>query len=212
MATSVFQPDVVSQLTAGAGLVCMVVAVSALVVAHLRPTGLSPLRNAVSHYGISSAAVFYRVQTIAMALAAVVLAISVGSSLHVGGVGEVVVFLLLFAIARALISWYPMDVPGAPSTSHGSMHRLLAFAAFISIAVAARLLSNLLGSNIVSPGWQHLSAGLSVALTVTLVLMFAARLSESVRRYFGLIERLFYVSCISWLVVTCWACAFLRGG
>lgn len=211
MATSVFQPDVVSRLLAGVGLVSMVVALASLVMAHLRPTGLSPLRNPVSQYGISSAAPFYRAQTIAMALAALVLAVALQRCLHGGGVGEILVFLILFAAARALISWYPMDAPGAPSSSHGSIHRLLAFAAFISVSVAARLLNSFLSSNAVPNDWHRLSAALSLALVITLLLMLLARLSDGMRRYFGLIERLFYVSCISWLIMTCWVCAFLHG-
>lgn len=210
MVADVFRPDAVSRALGVVGLVSMFVAVVALVVAHLRPTGLSPLRDAVSRYGISSAAVWYRTQTIAMALAAVVLSIAMERSLHLGGVSELVVLLVVFASARALISWYPMDAPGTPVSSHGSVHRLLAVVAFVSVTAASKLLNSMLSPTRVSAPWRHLSAGLSWTLIISLVLMLGARVSVGVRRRFGLFERLFYVSCIAWIVASCGAVALLR--
>jgi hypothetical protein len=44
-------------------------------------------------------------------------------------------------------------------------------------------------------------AGLGIAMLVCLVSMGAARRSESMRRYFGLVERAFYAGTIGFLFV-----------
>ena len=56
----------------GAGAVVLVgtaAAVASLVVLHILPTGLSPVRNAVSHYGTTRYRAGYRALTISMAVA-----------------------------------------------------------------------------------------------------------------------------------------------
>jgi hypothetical protein len=57
-------------LAAVATLACL----GTLVWVHLRPTGYNPLRDAVSDYGVGSSYPFYRAQTAAMALAAILVA------------------------------------------------------------------------------------------------------------------------------------------
>lgn len=172
----------------------------ALIVLHALPTGLSPLTNAVSQYGITSYRAGYRVQTIAMGIAAIAAAIGI-SELGIGGAPLVVALLAIFGAARLAISWFPMDVPGTALTESGQRHGLLALAAFGGATLAAlRLGTDLGGSNV----WMHASgliAGLGLAMLVTLIAMGVARRSESMRHYFGLVERAFYVGTIAFLLV-----------
>ena len=79
----------------------------------------------------------YRVATLAFALAGTALfwaVVQVGvpgrDSIELGALGS-------FVLARAAISWFPMDAPGTPRTLVGRWHGLLAVAALVSIAVAA---------------------------------------------------------------------------
>ena len=83
-----------------------------LIVLHVLPTGLSPLTNPVSQYGITSYRLGYRVQTIAMGIAAIAAATGI-SKLGIRGGSLVAVLLAIFGAARLAISWFPMDVPGA---------------------------------------------------------------------------------------------------
>jgi hypothetical protein len=109
-------------------LLALAVTAASLGYLHLAPTGLSPVRNAVSQYGITSFRTGYRVATISFGAAGVALAAGIG--LAIGGRGETVVALLIvFAIARAAISWFPMDAPGADRTPTGQMHGMLAIGA-----------------------------------------------------------------------------------
>jgi len=172
----------------------------ALIVLHMLPTGLSPLTNAVSQYGVTSYRVGYRIQTIAMGIAAVAAAIGI-SELGVSGAPVVVGLLAIFGAARLTISWFPMDVPGTARSESGRRHGVLALAAFGGATLAAlRLGTDLGGSHV----WMHARGpidGLGIAMLVCLLSMGTARRSESMRRYFGLVERAFYTGTIAFLFV-----------
>jgi hypothetical protein len=187
-------------------LLALAVVVASLAYLHLEPTGLSPVRNAVSQYGITSFRAGYRVATIAFAVAGIALAVGLG--LAIGGrARQVVILLVIFAIARAVISWFPMDAPGAERSSTGQTHGVLAIAAFGSAALAAlRLAGALAGQD----AWRSLvpvSLALGCAMTACLVTMVFARGLPAVQARFGAIERGFYLSAIAWFAVFAAACA-----
>jgi hypothetical protein len=191
-----------TQIAGVAALVALAALVGSLIYLHLAPTGLSPLCNAVSHYGITRYRAGYRSATIAFALAAAALAVGLasGAGAHENA-GFIVALLTVFAIARAAISWFPMDAPGAVRTQTGATHRFLATAAFLAIALAALRLGAVLGAG---ARWHSLSGAstdLGWAMIVTLVAMLMARSVPAVAARFGAIERLFYVLAIVWSAV-----------
>lgn len=171
--------------------------VGALVVLHLSPTGLSPVRNAVSQYGITTYKSGYRVQTLGYALAGVGAAVAIGGLEGPGGL--VVGLCVLFALARGAISWYPMDVPGARPTRTGRVHGVLAIGAFGAVGLAAQGLSTLLGHDHIHHGTEVTSRVLALLMLATFVAMAANRRARG--NYFGFVERLFYVCMTVWLVV-----------
>ena len=171
-----------------------------LVVLHALPTGLSPLTNAVSQYGITSYRLGYRVQTIAMGIAAIAAAIGI-SKLRIGGGQLVVALLVIFGAARLAISWFPLDVPGTARTASGSRHGVLALAAFGGATLAALRLGTDLSR---SHAWVHARGpivGLGIVMLVSLITMGVTRQSEAMRHYFGLVERAFYAGTIGFLFV-----------
>jgi hypothetical protein len=172
------------------------VGVVALIALHLLPTGLSPLRNAVSQYGISRYRGGYRVQTIGFGVAGAGAAAGLASFAAPDAV--LVGLCALFAASRLAISWYPMDEPGRPLTSTGRAHGLLAICAFGGIDVAAEQLSKVLNRN-------HVEAGFATASAVAAILMLACFVAMTVNRrtaggLFGLCER-FYLCMTAWLVL-----------
>jgi uncharacterized protein DUF998 len=187
-----------------AGVVCLgatAVAVGALVVLHLLPTGLSPMHNAVSQYGITRYRLGYRVQTIGFAVAGA--AAAVGLAEAAPGRGRVVLVLLgVFAVSRLAISWFPMDAPGSEErTSDGRTHIVLAVATFLAIMVAAVRLPP-----IVRPidGWNGTATSSAVIgwyLIAMLLGMASSRRLPARRSYFGLAERAVYLGIVAWLVV-----------
>jgi hypothetical protein len=189
-------------------LAALVVVVASLGYLHVAPTGLSPLRNAVSQYGITSYKLGYRVATLAFALAGAALALGLDRALRPHEHGTfVIAMLVIFTCARAAISWFPMDAPGTPRTQTGRTHGLLAIAAFGAAAFAALRLGTDLSH---ATHWHSLapvSTVLGWAMIVALVAMALARSSPAVAARFGAIERCFYVLAIVWFAVFAVACA-----
>ena len=194
--------------TAGVlALLALATVVAALGYLHLEPTGLSPVRNAVSQYGITTFRAGYRVATIAFAVAAVALAVGVDGAASKGGREVVVVLLVLFALTRGLISWFPMDAPGAARTSTGQMHGLLALAAFVSVATAALRLGTVLSHGARWRSLAPVSSALGWAMVACLLGILLARSFPSLRARFGAIERGFYIAALTWFAVFATACA-----
>jgi hypothetical protein len=175
------------------------VAGGSLVVLHTKPTGLSPVRDPVSAYGISPYRAWYRAAVVATGVAGAAEAIGVSSALR--GVRLVVACLWVFAVARVLIGWFPMDREDAPRTIVGRIHWVLTVVAFAVITVAALRLRSTLARNGLWPGAY-------TALSVLAWCMFAAAAASlfilgtsQVKQYFGAAERVFYVVMFAWLAV-----------
>lgn len=173
----------------------LLVGLAALVALHMLPTGLSPVRNAVSQYGISDYRAGYRVQTIAYGVAGAGAAL--GIAVVPGPVVPAICLCAVFAAARLAISWFPMDEPGADRTPTGRRHGLLAIAAFATVTAAAGRLPRVLGHDHLHPGLALASGVLAVAMLVSFVLMAAGRRGG----FFGLAERGFYACMTAWLVL-----------
>lgn len=190
-----------------AGAVCLAattVAVGALVVLHVLPTGLSPMHNAVSQYGISRYRLGYRVQTISFGVAAAAAAVGLADAAP-GRARALIALIVVFALARLVISWFPMDEPGGEHTNHGRMHGVLAVVTFLAIAVAARRLGTVAHQ---VPGWTTFStvstviAWLMVASLVAMAVVGRnARVNRAGPSYFGAAERAFYLAIVAWLVL-----------
>ncbi len=184
----------------------LAVTVASLVWLHLQPTKLSPVRDPVSQYGITGFRAGYRVATISFAAAGLALAAGINQAL--GGRGlAVVILLVVFAITRAAINWFPMDAPGAKWSRTGWMHFVLAFVAFASVLAAA----SVLGAVLSHPGIWHalapVSTALGYAMTACLAMFGLARTLPPLRARFGAIERGFYLFAITWCAVFAFACA-----
>ncbi len=177
-------------------LLGLLVAVGALVVLHVLATTLSPVRDAVSHYGITRYASGYRALTIAMAVSGLGGLIGVAVCLR-GDALIVVLALAVFVASRAVISWFPMDGPGQLVTPRGAYHLLLAILAFAAILVAAARLGTVLDRTDSWPDWRGASLPLTVLLAVGMVALVVTR--RALPGYFGAGERLYYVGMFAWL-------------
>ena len=190
-----------TQVAGAVPLLALAVVVASLVYLHIEPTGLSPLRNAVSQYGIASFKAGYRVATIAFGVAAIALAVGLDKALKGAGTRLVVILLVVFAAARCAISWFPMDAPSADRTQTGQMHGLLALVAFVSAGLAALRLGGVLSRE---GRWHSLAAvstELGWVMAACLLGLGLARSLPRARERFGLIERALYLSAIAWFAV-----------
>ena len=175
-------------------LVGVAVTVLALSALHVLPTGLNPLHDAVSHYGITPYRLYYRVLTLGMAVSGGAAAIGL-AHVHAGR-AWVIVPLWVFAGARALISWFPMDSPGTPPTRTGFIHFGLAVVTFGTVAVAAYRLSENLRSAYCWPSASRVLEPLGWIVVGALVVMLV---SKRLGNLFGLGERVYYLAVLVWL-------------
>jgi sirohydrochlorin ferrochelatase len=152
--------------------------VTCLAYLHLAPTGYSPVGDAVSRYGVGRYARWYQAQATAAGLAAVALAVALG------GPKRVVVLLALFAAARLAITQAPLD-------ARPLAHWLLVALAFGSVTIAAIRLT----------GSEHGTPALGWTMAALLAVMTLTRRNPPLRRWFGLIERGFYVAMLAWLTL-----------
>ena len=133
------------------------------------------MRNAVSEYGIGAYGVWYRAQVRCAAGAAIFLALALRHP------RRVVVLLVVLAVARLGISFFPVVHPS---------HVWFALVAFVSASWAAIALKRY-EHGLPALGWAMAvcAAGTSVSLR------------SSLRPWLGLIERGFYASLLTWLVL-----------
>ena len=174
--------------------------IGSLVALHLLPTGLSPIRNPVSQYGISKYSLGYRLQTLSFGVAAI--ASAIGLIALPFRSYSLFTFTLLFAVARLAIGWFPMDKPDTTRTSTGRTHGLLAITAFFSAIFAADKAGNLTVDVGGSQSLLHFSAGVQLLLWIGLVGMFLSRRLKM--NMFGVVERIFYLGMIGWLIEMAW--------
>lgn len=178
----------VSLVAVGAG-------VAALVALHALPTGLSPARNAVSQYGITPYRWGYRLQTLAYAVAGVASGIALAATTGIPAI--VVALCFVFAAARAAISWFPMDEPGAAHTATGRRHGLLAIAAFLAVTLAALRLSGRATGTVLSQ--PVITASEILGAFASLIGMAMVRRSAATNG-FGAVERIFYLLMTGWFI------------
>jgi hypothetical protein len=179
-------------------LLGVIVCLACLVYLHVAPTGLSPVRDPVSQYGITDYFTFYRAAALSLGVSALTLAVALIEALTEANAAGIV-FLLILGFARLTIGWVPMDAPGAARTRTGLRHNLLATAFFASATVAAFLFTGTFADDRALAGIAPASAVLSWAMAVFSALILVTSLVGPVKRYFGLVERLLYVAVLAWL-------------
>jgi hypothetical protein len=179
-------------------LLGVIVCLACLVYLHVAPTGLNPVRDPVSQYGITDYFTFYRAAALSLGVSALTLAVALIEALTEANAAGIV-FLLILGFARLTIGWVPMDAPGAARTRTGLRHNLLATAFFTSATVAAFLFTGTFADDPALADIAPASAVLSWAMAVFSALILVTSLVGPVKRYFGLVERLLYVAVLAWL-------------
>jgi hypothetical protein len=182
--------------------VAMGICAGALVLLHVLPTGYNPIRDAVSDYAIGRYRVVFWVFATAGAVSGFALAFALARS-NPSKPTLTIAMLLLSGGARLLIPLFPTDQAGSRfQTRKGRIHMVLAVIIFASIAVAASSLGGTVGHE---PAWRAVKGlvdgWLPWVITGTAVATGAAIRGPRLQRVFGLIERLYYLSSITWFLV-----------
>ena len=173
----------------------------ALLTLHVLPTGYSPRSDAVSDYGIGRYRGWFWAQAVAGAVAGLALAIALAETTPPIPT-LVVVMLLVSAVARFLIPLFPTDQNGSRfRTIPGTIHMILAIVIFASLIIAASRFGSAVEHD---AAWQSVKgwlAALPWVMTGAAIGILLALRAPRLKRKFGLIERLFYVSSIAWLLI-----------
>jgi hypothetical protein len=169
---------------------------------HALPTGYNPIRDAVSDYAVGRYRPLFWVFATSGAVAGLALAIALARS-DPPKPTLTIAMLLLSAAARFLIPVFPTDQAGSRfQTLKGTIHMVLAVVIFASIAVAASNLGGTLGHESAWRAVKGLVDGwLPWVITATAIATALAIRGPRLQRIFGLIERLYYVSSITWFLV-----------
>lgn len=172
-----------------------------LVTLHVLPTKYDPVHDAISDYGVGAYRGYFWAQLGAGGSACIALAVSLGS-LDPYVPTLAVVMLVANGAARFLMPAFPTDQSGSRfQTVRGSIHMLLAIAAFGGVAAAATSLGGLFDHY---PEWQSVKGLIDTLGWVVLAGAIACALAlvaPRLKRIFGLIERFFTASVIVWLSV-----------
>jgi hypothetical protein len=174
------------------------VQVLALILLHLLPTGYDPIRDAVSDYGVGPERRWFWVQVVAGGLACLFLAIAL-AQLHPFTPTQAIAALIVTAAARLPIPFFATDQGGNRfQTTHGIVHMILAVLAFGGLVWAATSLWSTLSHY---PAWHGAESVLTIVPWVMLGCVIAVVLAirgPNLKPFFGLFERLFYVSSFLW--------------
>ena len=175
------------------GLICVATSGVILVALHFLPTGLDPIRYAVSDYGWTSYQLGYRAMVVLQGVGAILIAAGLGQQTDAQSLG----WLYVYGVVRVLVSGFMTDREPESLrslTRTGRIHVLLAGTAFASIAVAA--------SHIDWTGKPAVLGPLGWLVTATAIATGTALVVPQIRRVaLGLIERTHYVAAITWLIV-----------
>jgi hypothetical protein len=171
----------------------------ALIALHVLPTGYHPIRDAVSDYGVGRYRRWFWLQVVAGGLSCLFLAIAL-AQLHPFSPTQVVAALIVTVAARFLIPFFATDQGGNRfQTVHGIVHMILAVFAFGGLVWAASGLWSTLSRY---PAWHGAESLLTIISWVMLGCVIAVVLAirgPRLKPFFGLFERLFYLSSFVWL-------------
>jgi len=175
------------------GLICVAASGVILISLHFLPTGLNPIRYAVSDYGWTSYQLGYRVMVVLQGIGAILIAVGLGQQTDAQALG----WLYVYGVVRLLVSGFMTDREPESLrslTRTGRIHVLLAGTAFASIAVAASHLDWTGKPAVLGPlGWL---------VTATAIATGTALVVPPIRRVaLGVIERTHYACAIAWLLV-----------
>jgi Protein of unknown function (DUF998) len=174
---------------------------AALVTLHLLPTGYNPVRDAVSDYGVGPYRGWFWLQAAAGGVGCLALGIAL-AQLHPLTPTQVVVALIVTAGARLLIPFFATDQHGSRfQTRHGTIHMILAVIAFGGLVWAATGLWTTLRHY---PAWHGTESALTIIPWIMLGSVIAVVLAIAgprLKPFFGIFERLFYLSSITWVLI-----------
>ncbi len=186
------------------GLVAALAFLVLTVVLHFLPTGAHPLRDALGDYAARRFGGLMTAAILALGVGALAIAVALAGELgaHGGGkrVDVGVAFMVIFAAGMIIAALLPAAEEGAQPSTAGKVHTAAAVIAFIAFVLATIAISPVFKYVVAWVKLAPLFPRLELLVVVFGILMLLARV-KPLRAVFGLIERLFFASCLVWLLL-----------
>lgn len=180
-------------------LLFVVISIGCLVYLHLLPTGLNPLRNAVSEYGAGRFRFWYQAMCVSQAITAFLTAATLATKVTPAPF-ETDAALIVLGLARLVISQAPVVVVHGKHKATSGAHIVMAVLIFGSAVVASTSFNRAIASN---ADWASVLSTLRLfkyTIVFFALLTFLAVAAPRALRYVGTVERLLYASIIGWFV------------
>lgn len=165
------------------------------------PTGYNPIRHAVSDYAIGKYHTLFNTYVWSSVVAgfafAFALTINLGPTLVPGWV---FILMVLLALVRIGLVFFPTNIEGTRLTRTGAWHYLFAILSFGFIYTIISHMTPVL--QIISP-WRDIATVLASLETIVLYALIAVviMLIPPLRKIFGICERIFLTSTDIWFIL-----------
>jgi hypothetical protein len=187
-------------LIAIGGIVYFVVAI---VVLHFLRPEYNPVNHAVSNYAVGPYGYLMTIAFYALALSLLALAFGLLHSIARTRLSRVAILLLCFAsVGMVVMGIFPGDVHALhpPATIKGVIHWTAASISFLSIMIAAFLLSRSFRTDDQWQGYERSCYMLALAMVGALLLYGILALVG----WIGIGQRVYIAVCLLWLLVLAW--------
>jgi hypothetical protein len=176
---------------------CFAIAVIGL---HFLRPDYNPLQRFISEYAVGSYGIVMRLAFFCLSAGSLALAISLYRSISGSARSYTALILLLgWSICVFIAGIFPTDLAGSAETSSGSIHDKASLIGFVSIVLASFFLLRFRRDEKWKKHYRS-SLLLSLIMMITFLTFMASIIMEF--RFIGLIQRLFIMAVLLWLVIT----------
>jgi hypothetical protein len=179
-------------------LIGVIVTAVSLLILHIVPSGRSPVGDAISAYGSTRYRGLYLVQALAFGIAELALAVGF---LPVDGAIGAVILLALLGITRLVLAFIHVDEPDGQHTGSGRIHIVLTVLGFVSATISAFIVAVVFGNVDGGIGFSDASGWLAWIMAAGSILSLVLAAVPSLRRGFGLPERLVTLAILVWTLI-----------
>jgi len=189
-----------------AGVIIFTVLMSAL---HWVHPEISMLYDAMSYYVYGQQGWMLPASLIGLGAGSLVLAIGLWLTLRSGFAKAGALLVAIWGISLIVAAIYPTDPPGSwnqPPSTNGMIHFTAANLSFFSLMLASVFLAPVLAKD---SQWSQVKKWIMPITSLTVIsfilIMISISsifLSNGAPLYFGLTERLYFLSCLCWIIMS----------